>query len=150
MSWTCCKDDSSEPQHPKVEERKPPPKHNPLEAPVAYIFHHEEDDDQEQPGSSGQDDGIEYPPTSTNDESDAKEMGTQTNPHYLGRSPMKATLDEILLGLQKIQITLDCTMRDFEQRISRLERIVLKMRNAWIHHRTCHLKGLEYDDEQEN
>ncbi|KAG8140087.1 hypothetical protein E2320_002810 [Naja naja] len=149
MSWTCCKDELSEPQRPKVEDRRPTPKANRLDVPVAYIFHHEEDDDQEQPGSSGQDDGIEYPLSSTNNDFGAKEIGTQTNPRYFSRSPMKVTLDEIQVGLQNIQITLDCTMKDLEQRISRLERIVLKMRNAWVHHKTCHFKGLEYDDKQE-
>ncbi|KAF7239614.1 Chaperone protein DnaJ [Varanus komodoensis] len=88
------------------------------------------------------------PSTSANEETDAREAGTQTNPHYFIRSPGKVTLDEILRGIQRIQVTMEHMLTDFEQRISRLEGIVLKMRNAWIHHRTCHLEGLEYDDEQ--
>ncbi|CAI5790175.1 Hypothetical predicted protein [Podarcis lilfordi] len=98
--------------------------------------------------SKGQDDDIERPCTSK-DASDGTEAETQTNPRYFPKSPKKITLDEILLGMQKIEFTISNTLRDFEQRLSRLEQIVLKMRNAWIHHRTCHLEGLEYDDEQD-
>ncbi|XP_078234070.1 uncharacterized protein LOC144583657 [Pogona vitticeps] len=98
--------------------------------------------------SSGQDDAVTQPSTSASET--MREAGTQTNPHCFPKSPAKVTLDEILRGMQRIQMTMDHTVRDFEQRISRLERIVLKMRNAWIHHRTCHLEGLEYDDEQED
>nr|XP_028559240.1 histone H3.v1-like [Podarcis muralis] len=98
--------------------------------------------------SKGQDDDIERPCTSK-DAADGTEAETQTNPRYFPKSPKKITLDEILLGMQKIEYTISNTMRDFEQRLSRLEQIVLKMRNAWIHHRTCHLEGLEYDDEQD-
>nr|XP_034990283.1 histone H3.v1-like [Zootoca vivipara] len=145
---------------------------------VAYILEHEEDDDdeeeeqkqkkeqekekeqeqeQEQRKVQEQEQRRVQPPLADDDieractsKDDGTEAETQTNPRYFPKSPKKITLDEILLGMQKIDYTITNTMRDFEQRLSRLEQIVLKMRNAWIHHRTCHLEGLEYDDEQED
>lgn len=60
---------------------------------------------------------------------------------------MNASLKTVLAT--KITSMLFFTVKDLEQRISRLERVVLKMRNTWVHHRTGHLKGLEFDDKQE-
>lgn len=38
MSWTCCKDELSEPERPKVEERRPSPRGNRLEVPGINII----------------------------------------------------------------------------------------------------------------
>ncbi|XP_062840226.1 uncharacterized protein LOC100551546 [Anolis carolinensis] len=180
MAWSCCKEKKPPEFSPKVVEEPKFPSHpKPPVIPVAYVLKHEEDEDEYEPENksppikppvkekppiqvqvqvqvqevkqqqiepSGEDDDLQKP--STSEEKDTRE--TQTNPHHFPKSPGRVTLDEILHGMQRIQFIMDNTVTDFEQRISRLERIVLKMRNAWIHHRTCHLEGLEYDDEHED